>query len=105
MIAEEFLRHGYLKIGIDHFARPGDLVGACRRIGAAAPQFPGYTDDASVTLIGLGAVRFPGSRTDTFRIFPTFRATSVPFRAAISRRRAAVAWTLPGNSAPVPSKA
>jgi oxygen-independent coproporphyrinogen-3 oxidase len=54
-IAEEFLRHGYLKIGIDHFARPDDELARAAASGRLHRNFQGYTDDASVTLIGLGA--------------------------------------------------
>ena len=55
VIAEEFLRHGYVKIGIDHFARPGDSLARAAASGRLHRNFQGYTDDASVTLIGLGA--------------------------------------------------
>ena len=55
VIAEEFLRHGYVKIGIDHFARPGDLLACAAASGRLHRNCQRYTDDASVTLIGLGA--------------------------------------------------
>jgi oxygen-independent coproporphyrinogen-3 oxidase len=55
VIAEEFLRHGYVKIGIDHFARLGDSLARAAASGRLHRNFQGYTDDASVTLIGLGA--------------------------------------------------
>ena len=55
MIAEEFLRHGYRKIGIDHFARPDDALARAARSGQLRRNFQGYTDDARETLIGLGA--------------------------------------------------
>ena len=55
IIAEEFLRHGYQKIGIDHFARPGDALARAATSGRLHRNFQGYTDDASETLIGLGA--------------------------------------------------
>lgn len=42
---------GYVRIGLDHYARPGDplLRGAINR------NFQGYTSDTAQTLIGLGA--------------------------------------------------
>ena len=55
IIAEEFLRHGFLKIGIDHFARPGDALARAASSGRLRRNFQGYTDDARETLIGLGA--------------------------------------------------
>jgi oxygen-independent coproporphyrinogen-3 oxidase len=55
IIAGEFLRHGYQKIGIDHFARPGDALARAAMSGRLRRNFQGYTDDARETLIGLGA--------------------------------------------------
>jgi oxygen-independent coproporphyrinogen-3 oxidase len=55
VIAEELLRHGFLKIGIDHFARPGDALARAAISGRLHRNFQGYTDDARETLIGLGA--------------------------------------------------
>lgn len=54
-IAEEFLRRGYQKIGIDHFARPSDALARAATSGQLHRNFQGYTDDARQTLIGLGA--------------------------------------------------
>lgn len=54
-IAEEFLRRGYLKIGIDHFAKPDDALSRAARAGQLHRNFQGYTDDARETLIGFGA--------------------------------------------------
>ena len=55
IIAEEFQRHGFLKIGIDHFARPDDALARAAMTGRLHRNFQGYTDDARETLIGLGA--------------------------------------------------
>lgn len=55
IIAQQFLRHGYRKIGIDHFARPGDALARAAMSGRLHRNFQGYTDDARETLIGLGA--------------------------------------------------
>jgi oxygen-independent coproporphyrinogen-3 oxidase len=54
-IAEEFVRRGFLKIGIDHFARPEDGLARAAIAGRLHRNFQGYTDDARETLIGLGA--------------------------------------------------
>ncbi|SDK26483.1 MULTISPECIES: oxygen-independent coproporphyrinogen III oxidase [Bradyrhizobium] len=55
IIAEEFLRQGFLKVGIDHFARPGDLLARAAAAGGLHRNFQGYTDDGRETLIGFGA--------------------------------------------------
>ncbi len=55
VITEEFLRRGYLKIGIDHFARPDDTLARAAAAGRLRRNFQGYTDDGSETLLGFGA--------------------------------------------------
>lgn len=42
---------GYVRIGLDHYARPGDPLAR----GAVNRNFQGYTSDSAETLIGLGA--------------------------------------------------
>ncbi|MCP3392487.1 oxygen-independent coproporphyrinogen III oxidase [Bradyrhizobium sp. CCGB12] len=54
-IAENFQRHGFLKIGIDHFAKPGDALARAVASGKLHRNFQGYTDDSRETLIGFGA--------------------------------------------------
>jgi oxygen-independent coproporphyrinogen-3 oxidase len=46
---------GYQRIGIDHFAKPGDSLASAAREGRLKRNFQGYTDDPSDVLIGLGA--------------------------------------------------
>jgi oxygen-independent coproporphyrinogen III oxidase len=48
-------RAGYLPIGFDHFAAPGDSLAAADRQGRLRRNFQGYTDDEAVALIGFGA--------------------------------------------------
>ena len=55
IIAEEFLRHGYRKIGIDHFAKSDDALAQAAAAGRLHRNFQGYTDDGRETLIGFGA--------------------------------------------------
>jgi oxygen-independent coproporphyrinogen-3 oxidase len=43
--------HGYVRIGLDHFAKPADALAA----GRIARNFPGYTTDTADALLGLGA--------------------------------------------------
>lgn len=46
---------GYLAIGLDHFARPGDPLAVAAATGRLRRNFQGYTTDAAPALIGLGA--------------------------------------------------
>ncbi|MFM5885525.1 MAG: radical SAM protein, partial [Novosphingobium sp.] len=46
---------GYVPIGFDHFARPGDPLAQAAHDGAVRRNFQGFTDDQAATLIGLGA--------------------------------------------------
>lgn len=53
---------GYERIGIDHFARPGDSMAQAAKDGRLRRNFQGYTTDACEVLIGVGASaisRFP----------------------------------------------
>ena len=62
LAADRFAAAGYARIGIDHFARPGDGLDTAARAGRLRRNFQGYTDDDCPTLIGLGASsisRFP----------------------------------------------
>lgn len=62
MAQEMFTAAGYARIGIDHFARPGDSMAEAASAGRLRRNFQGYTADACSTLIGLGASsisRFP----------------------------------------------
>lgn len=45
---------GYERVGLDHFARPGDSLAMAARRGTLRRNFQGYTDDRCQTLIGLG---------------------------------------------------
>ncbi len=45
---------GYVPIGLDHFAKPGDALAIARAKGRLARNFQGYTTDNAPVLIGLG---------------------------------------------------
>ncbi len=47
--------HGYVRIGLDHFAAPDDAMAIALKAGQLHRNFQGYTTDAATTLIGLGA--------------------------------------------------
>ncbi len=53
--AETLVAGGYMPVGFDHFAAPGDSLATAERQGRLHRNFQGYTDDDSEALIGLGA--------------------------------------------------
>lgn len=46
---------GYVPIGFDHFAKPGDPMAKAAGNGTLRRNFQGFTDDQATTLLGLGA--------------------------------------------------
>lgn len=48
------LAHGYVRIGMDHYAHPRDPMAAQLANGGLRRNFQGYTDDPAAVLIGLG---------------------------------------------------
>jgi oxygen-independent coproporphyrinogen-3 oxidase len=52
--ADVFLEAGYLPVGLDHFARPGDPLVARQREKRLHRNFQGYTTDEAAALIGFG---------------------------------------------------
>lgn len=54
-IADSLAGAGYQRIGLDHFARPGDRLSQCLRDGKLHRNFQGYTGDQCPTLLGFGA--------------------------------------------------
>ncbi|RYM34439.1 oxygen-independent coproporphyrinogen III oxidase [Bradyrhizobium elkanii] len=54
-VAQALTDAGYIRIGLDHFALPGDNLAIAKREGRLRRNFQGYTDDSAETLIGLGA--------------------------------------------------
>jgi oxygen-independent coproporphyrinogen-3 oxidase len=53
--AARLVAHGYVPIGIDHFARPDDPLAIAARTGKLRRNFQGYTTDPADALIGFGA--------------------------------------------------
>lgn len=47
--------HGYVQIGLDHFAKPRDPLAKAFKGGTLRRNFQGYTTDSATTLIALGA--------------------------------------------------
>jgi oxygen-independent coproporphyrinogen-3 oxidase len=78
---------GYIRIGLDHFARSGDAMAQALAAGALRRNFQGYTTDVAGVLIGLGASaigRLPQG-------FVQNQAQEVSWRAAVASGRLAVA--------------
>lgn len=48
-------RHGYVPVGLDHFALPDDAMAQALGAGRLQRNFQGYTTDAAPALIGFGA--------------------------------------------------
>lgn len=55
MAADYLVSHGYVRIGIDHFALPHDELAVASAEGRLKRNFQGYTVDEATALIGLGA--------------------------------------------------
>jgi oxygen-independent coproporphyrinogen-3 oxidase len=53
--AATLVANGYIQIGIDHYALPGDSLAVAAAEGHLHRNFQGYTADAARTLIGIGA--------------------------------------------------
>jgi len=51
---EQFLAAGYLYIGMDHFARPGDELAVAQQNRTLHRNFQGYTTKAGADLYGMG---------------------------------------------------
>jgi oxygen-independent coproporphyrinogen-3 oxidase len=78
--ADRLQREGYVRIGLDHFALPGDELAIALRRGRLHRNFQGYTTDAAQTLIGLGASAIGSFRQGYVQNI----AQEAPWRAAIS---------------------
>lgn len=47
--------HGYVAVGLDHFAAPDDELALALKAGRLHRNFQGYTTDTATALVGLGA--------------------------------------------------
>jgi oxygen-independent coproporphyrinogen-3 oxidase len=61
-IGDALTEAGYMRIGLDHYARPGDRLARARLDGRLRRNFQGYTDDPADVLIGFGASAIGRSR-------------------------------------------
>ena len=58
----KFLEAGYLYIGMDHFAKPGDELATSQRKRTLHRNFQGYTTKAGADLYGMGVTAISGFR-------------------------------------------
>lgn len=54
-MAQQLVGAGYVRIGLDHFAKPADAMAKALSQGRLHRNFQGYTTDRCEALIGLGA--------------------------------------------------
>jgi oxygen-independent coproporphyrinogen-3 oxidase len=57
---------GFVDIGLDHFARPGDALAVAQRAGTLHRNFQGYTTCADASLYGFGLSAISAT-ADTYR--------------------------------------
>ncbi|WP_404479595.1 oxygen-independent coproporphyrinogen III oxidase [Novosphingobium sp. BL-52-GroH] len=100
------LAAGYVAVGFDHFARPGDALAQATLTGQLRRNFQGFTDDQAPVLLGFGASAisaFPEllaqneKNTGRYRMMLSqdrLTATRGIVRSAEDRRRGAVIGAL-----------
>ena len=57
---DRFVAAGYIPVGFDHFAKPGDALALAAQDGTLRRNFQGFTEDPAEILIGLGATAISG---------------------------------------------
>lgn len=53
--AAQMTKHGYVSIGLDHFAHPSDPIVTAQKTQTLHRNFQGYTTDGAEVLLGFGA--------------------------------------------------
>jgi oxygen-independent coproporphyrinogen-3 oxidase len=53
-LSKRLIEHGYIQIGLDHYAKPGDSLTRAYLAGRLHRNFQGYTTDDATTLVALG---------------------------------------------------
>jgi oxygen-independent coproporphyrinogen III oxidase len=79
---------GYERIGLDHYARPGDELSRASREGRLRRNFQGYTTDPAEVLIPIGQSaigRFPGGYVQSFRAADAWAGSIARGRLPIER--------------------
>lgn len=83
-IARTLLASGYVRVGLDHFAKPADTMAS----GSVKRNFQGYTTDAADVLIGLGASaisRFPQGYAQNAARVPDYQSRIAEHGLATAR--------------------
>lgn len=89
-IAEELVAAGYVRIGLDHFARAGDPLARAFQSGSMHRNFQGYTTDPCTNLIGLGASsigRLPQGYVQNAVLIGDYQRRIASGRLAVSKGR------------------
>ena len=90
-IAEALVEAGYVRIGLDHFARPDDELARAAATGRMHRNFQGYTTDDCPTLIGLGASsigKMPAGYVQNAVLIGDYQRRIAEGRLAVSKGRA-----------------
>lgn len=69
--------HGYVAIGLDHFAKPYDPLAVAAAAGSMTRNFQGYSTDRAPVLIGLGASAIgslPSGYVQNIATVPAYRS-------------------------------
>ncbi len=88
--AEVFAAAGYQPIGLDHFAKRGDLLMHRQHQGRLHRNFQGYTTDESTTVLGFGTSAIgsmPAGYVQNTSSLPTYRDAIAHGRPATVRGR------------------
>lgn len=86
--ARRLVEHGYVPVGLDHFAKADDPMVRQLESGRLARNFQGYTTDESPVLIGLGASsigRLPQGYAQNTPDLPSYRQAMAEGRLATAR--------------------
>ena len=76
---------GFVDIGLDHFARPGDALAVAQRAGTLHRNFQGYTTCADALLYGFGLSAISATADTYTRIIGSSRRGGRRWRPAPCR--------------------
>lgn len=96
-IGETLVKAGYMRIGLDHYAKPSDPMAQAWMDGKLRRNFQGYTDDPADALIGMGVSsigQLPQGYVQNTADLKLWRDTIESGKLAIYRGRAFVGQDL-----------
>jgi oxygen-independent coproporphyrinogen III oxidase len=85
---ESLLERGYIAVGMDHFAKPGDSLAAALTGRTLHRNFQGYTTDDCAVLLGLGISsisRYPDMYVQNTANFRTYKETIASGKLPVER--------------------